>query len=496
MESIRTDSIKAEKVPEDATLNELPLLPRERIWGFWDHSAVNAGLAIATWAFLQGATVAYYVGAVEAITSVVIGYGVAVLLVALSPVLASAKYGVEQFVMLRSIFGAHGARIVLVGMSTIFAAAWTAILSIMLGHGVVNILNSAFGLELSKTGMAVSIVALITVLASWLALTRGPISVERVSKVVAPALLIVLVVLTVLIFTNLSWEELTAIPPLDPEENPHVSFMLAIELGIAGGFAWWPNMGNLARLTRNPRAAFWPNWIGIFFASVFAAVVGAFAALALNLTEPTDWFIPLAGTAFGIVCLVVIAGANVTAILSQGYGSMVALRSGGGKFFGRISWPLMGVFILGPAAILVFFPDALYNNYDRFLSWGAIFVAPLTGIGIADYFLLRRARVRVRELYKPIGESAFTYWHGYNPVAFIALAAGAVVYTLLLHPITYEPSAWFPYLTASMPSCIVGAVVYIVLTKLFTQRMGLGGYRLDVPASTGLVNLPQKHLTG
>ena len=486
---IHTETISAVRVPEDATLNELPLLPKERLWGFWDYSVVNVGLAIATWAFLQGATVAYYVGAAQAIASVVIGYGISVLLVALSPVLASAKYGVEQFVMLRSIFGHAGARLVMITTSTIFAAAWSAILAIMLGHGLVNIANTLFGIEISKTGAAVSVLGLIAIIASWAILARGPVSVERVSKIVAPALVIILVVIVVIIFTRVSWDELASIPALDPEQNPHVSFMVAVELGVAGGFAWWPNMGNLARLTRSSRAAFWPNWIGIFGASVFAAVVGSFAALLLKITEPTDWLVPLTGTVFGIIALVAIAFANVTAILSQGYGSMLALRSGGGKAFRHMTWPIMGVIILGPAGILVFFPGAVYDNYGRFLSWGAILVAPLVGIGIVDYFILRRTRVPVRELYKPVASSAVGYWHGWNPVAFISLAAGAVVYTLLLHPITYDPSALFPYTTASIPSCLVGGAVYRLLTKTITQPRGQGGYTLETPVSTGIVTL-------
>lgn len=483
---IETTSIKVPRVPEDATLNELPLLPRERIWGFWNHSWVNIGLAIATWAFLQGATVAYYVGAAQAIASVIIGYGISVLLVALAPVVPSAKYGVEQFVMLRTVFGHHGARLVMVTMSTIFAAAWAAILAIMLGHGVRNILNHAFGLEVSKSGAAVSVLAFIAIVASWAILSRGPVSVEQVSKIVAPLLLIILTAITVVIFTRISWADLASIPPLDPEENPATSFMIAIELGIAGGFAWWPNMGNLARLTDSARAAFWPNWLGIFFASVFAAVVGCFAALYLEITEPTDWLIPLLGTGFGIVAVIVVVFANITAILSQGYGSMVALRSGGGKFFQRMTWPLMCLVILGPAAGLVFFPDVLYNNYDRFLSWGAIFVAPLTGIGIVDFFILRKRKVKVRELYKPIRESAFRYYGGWNPYAFLALGVGALVYTLILHPITYVPSALFTYTTASIPSCLIGGLLYYLFTRFITQKRGMGGYDLEVPTSTGL----------
>ncbi|MFJ6564226.1 cytosine permease [Streptomyces sp. NPDC091412] len=471
------DAAAAIAPAEDGTLNDMPLLPRERIWGFWQYSSVNIGLSVATWAFLQGAACSYYVGAREAIVSIVIGYAISVLLVSLAPCLPSAKYGVEQFILLRSAFGINGARIVMIVMSTLFAAAWAAVLAIMLGHGLVNLFNELFGLSLGHDGAAVSAIGVITIVVAWLVLARGPVSVERVSTVVAPVLIVILLGMGVLIFTKTSWTDLTHVPALAPDPDSHTSFTLAIELGIAGGFAWWPNLGNLARLTTSPRAAFWPNWLGVFLASVVAAVVGAFAALALQITEPTDWMIPLGGAVLGAIALAAIAFANLTAILSQGYGSMVALRSGGGALFRSLPWPVMGVIILGPAAVLVLFPAAVYENYGRFLSWGAIFVAPLCAIQIVDFFFLRKTSVDVRELYEPTKSSVYGFWRGFNVVSFVAIAAGAATYALLLDPISYVPSEWFPYLTASIPSFAVAGITYLLLTKLVTMRMGQGGYQ-------------------
>ena len=38
-----------------------------------------------------------------------------------------------------------------------------------------------------------------------------------------------------------SLDELLAMPPLQPPfENPHVNFMIAVEINIAAGFSWWP----------------------------------------------------------------------------------------------------------------------------------------------------------------------------------------------------------------------------------------------------------------
>lgn len=461
---------------EDATLSDLPLVRSERIWGFWQYTWVNVGLAIATWAFLQGAAVAYYVGVREAIASIVVGYAVSILLVSLAPVLPCAKYGIEQFILLRSVFGTNGARVVMVAVSTIFAAAWAAVLAIMLGHGVVNLLNRLLGTSMGHAGPAVTVAAMVAIVVAWAILARGPVSVERVSAVVAPVLIVVLVGMVVIILTRTPWSTISELPSLGQEPDRRTNFMLAIELGIAGGFAWWPNLGNLARLSTGPRAAFWPNWLGVFLASVLAAVVGVLAALSLQSTEPTDWMIPLGGVVLGSIALVAIGLANLTAILSQGYGSMVALRSGGGRFFKALPWPVMGLAILGPAAVLVCFPATVYDNYGRFLSWGAIVVAPLCGVQIVDYFVLRRTRIDVRELYRPVGESVYGYWGGVNVMAFVAVVAGALTYSSLLHPIDYVPSALFVYTTASVPSFLVAASVHYVLARWVSRPLGMGGY--------------------
>ena len=428
-------------------------------------------------AFLQGAAVAYYVGLAQAIATIVIGYGISVLAVALAPCLPSVKYGIEQFVGLRSTFGEVGARIVMIAVSTVLAAAWSAVLAIMFGHGLVIVAGQLFGVELSQTGAAASILALVAILVSALILVRGPVSVETVCRILAPMLMAVLVGILIIVFTDNTWSELIALAPLGGvSEDGHLSFMLAVELSIAGGFAWWPNLGNLARLTRTSRAAFWPNWVGVFGASVIAAVVGSIAALSLQLDEPTQWFIPLAGVGIGMIALVIVCFANITAILSQGYASMVALKGGGGRLFRSAAWPWLVAAILGPAAILVFFPAAVYDNYGRFLSWGAIVLAPLCAVQIVDYFVLRGRRLSVRDLFLPVGESAYGYWRGVNYAAFASVAVGAVIYSLLLNPVTYEPTALFRYTTASVPAFLAAGLAHYVLTRGVVQRLGKGGY--------------------
>jgi NCS1 family nucleobase:cation symporter-1 len=126
----------------------------------------------------------------------------------------------------------------------------------------------------------------------------------------------------------------------------------------------------------------------------------------------------------------------------------------------------------------VFFPEAVYENYGRFVSWGAIVLAPLCAVQFVDYFILRHRHISVRALYQPIGESPYTYWRGINLAAFAAVAAGAGTYALLLNPLSYEPAPLFRYTTASLPAFAVAAAAHYLLTRLVVEPRGLGGYGL------------------
>ena len=89
--------VKPENHPrQEGAFSTMPVLREERIWGFWDFTAVNVGLAIATWAFLIGGTTALFVGARAGIAAIFIGNVIGVSLVALAPCIPSAKYGLEQ----------------------------------------------------------------------------------------------------------------------------------------------------------------------------------------------------------------------------------------------------------------------------------------------------------------------------------------------------------------------------------------------------------------
>ena len=134
-----------------AERGDAPILPSERLWGFWEFTYANSALAIATWAFLIGGSVGLFVGPKEGIAAIVIGNIIGVVLTALATTCMTGRYGVEQFVALRSQFGYNGTRLVYVLAVVVLTMGWLAVLAMMFGRSIDGLIALSDGGQASPT---------------------------------------------------------------------------------------------------------------------------------------------------------------------------------------------------------------------------------------------------------------------------------------------------------------------------------------------------------
>lgn len=460
-----------------AERGDAPLLPSERLWGFKEFTFANSALAIATWAFLIGGAVGLFVGPKEGIAAIVIGNILGVVLTALATTVMTGRYGVEQFTALRSQFGYNGSRLVYLLAVIVLTMGWLAVLAMMFGRSIDGLTALASGGTASPVGIKTAIAAVGAILLTWYIVARGPTSIKVFNMIVSPALVLLMAGMLWLIFRQHSFAELMAMEALDPPfEDSHLNFIIAIEVNMAAGFSWWPYIGNLARLTRNERTAFWPNLVGIFGAAVLGEIVGLLAAVSLGDSDPTIWMTMIAGVGFGVVALAFIAFANITSMANILYSANVGLRQVGTAGVRRIGWgTLLFGFCIVPLLLAVVFPQ-IYDGFFIFLVWTSALNSALAGIGIADYFFLRRQRLDLRALHGRQENGAYQFLGGFNPIGLFALLAGFVTYVWLFNPQTLENVEAFRYLTASLPSCAMAGLVHYVLTRLLANRPGWGNY--------------------
>ncbi|AHD02174.1 purine-cytosine permease family protein [Leisingera methylohalidivorans] len=460
-----------------AERGDAPLLPSERLWGFKEFTFANSALAIATWAFLIGGAVGLFVGPKEGIAAIVIGNIFGVVLTALATTVMTGRYGVEQFTALRSQFGYNGSRLVYLLAVIVLTMGWLAVLAMMFGRSIDGLTALASGGTASPIGIKTAIAAVGAILLTWYIVARGPTSIKVFNMIVSPALVLLMVGMLWLIFRQHSFAELMAMEALDPPfEDSKLNFIIAIEVNMAAGFSWWPYIGNLARLTRNERTAFWPNLVGIFGAAVLGEIVGLLAAVSLGDSDPTIWMTTIAGVGVGVAALGFIAFANITSMANILYAAIVGLRQVGTAGVRRIGWgTLLFGFCIVPLLLAVVFPQ-IYDGFFIFLVWTSALNSALAGIGIADYFFLRRQRLDLRALHGKQENGAYQFLGGFNPIGLFALLVGFVTYVWLFNPQTLDNVGAFRYLTASLPSCAMAGLVHYVLTRLLANRPGWGEY--------------------
>lgn len=465
-----------EDVSREATFGSLPVTPDERVWNHADFTWVNVGLAIATWAFLVGGATALMVGFAQGMLAMLIGNAIGVVIMLLASVVSSQRYGVEQYTILRSVFGFGGVAAIVFTIILFTEVGWSSLLSVMFGRAVSQVSGEAFGVSIDPNGLVVTAFALVAIFTAWVILAKGPLTIRFLNRIVAPGLAILTVGMIALLFVETSWTELLDAAPLAPFEDDALNFAIAVEFNLGVGFSWWPVMGSLARLTTTPRAAMWPAMIGLFGATFLAQAVGMAAALTLTDSDPTVWMIPLGGAWLGVLALLFVAFANLTSLASIVYSTCLALRQAGGRFLVGVPWPWLcaGFFVL--PAILAFFPGLLYDQFLLFVLWTGAFLAAICGTVIADYFLLRKQRIDLRGLYSHGAASPYHFTGGFNVAALVSVGLGALAFVLLYNPMTLETRGAFTLLTASVPAVVVAAVVHLVLTALIIRRAGQGGY--------------------
>jgi NCS1 family nucleobase:cation symporter-1 len=94
----------------------------------------------------------------------------------------------------------------------------------------------------------------------------------------------------------------------------------------------------------------------------------------------------------------------------------------------RISWRAGGM-IAAVGSVLIT-PWNLYNNPEVIhytLETLGAFIGPLFGVLIADYYLIRKQRVDVDEMFTMSRRGRYWYRNGYNPAAVLATAVGAII---------------------------------------------------------------------
>lgn len=476
------DKGAATEAVDTAMAESLPLLRGERTWSFVDVLSVKSGLAIATWAFLFGGTTAQFTGFVDGVVATFFGLTIGIVLLLVAVVQPSYRWGTEFFVHQRSVYGAGGVVLFVLVAVLVAVFMWASILATMVGRATVEITRTVSTTSDTEAGGLTTVVALLMLVVAWAILVRGSRGVRALNRLAAPALLVLALWLLVAILQKISLEGLLAAAPIAPVPDRAMNIMLVVELHIAAGLSWFALAGNLARYARTPQSAVWGSWIAYVMVGTLSEVVGLASALTLSSADPVAWMVPMVGPVAGVVLLALLAVANLSSLVGMVQGNAQTLVQHLGAGLQGLGWRrFTAVMLAGVAMLVVLAPAALYDHFYTLVAYLQALFAPAAGVAFADRVLLRGGFVDVRALYTTERGTAYHFWAGFNPTAFVALGAGAVTFLALFDPLAYTGTPVFLHLSATVPAFAVGALLHTLLTRWLVVPSGRGSYPQRVP---------------
>ncbi|TWG07910.1 NCS1 family nucleobase:cation symporter-1 [Saccharopolyspora dendranthemae] len=399
------------------------------------------------------------------------------------------KAGVPFPVMSRIAFGTRGAQIP-AAVRGIVAIAWfgiqTYLASSVLDALLVAIFPGLKGLE-DQSVLGLSLLGWITFLALWavqvLIVSYGMHVIRRYMAIAAPTTLITMLGLAVWMFSRADFSIATSTAqPLTGG---------AMWLQILQGAALWVviygtfvlNFCDFTRSAKSRQSIVLGNLVGIpvnmlFFAGIVVVLSGAqFKINGRVITSPTDivqtipntYLLALASLALIVLTIAVNLLANFVApiyVLVNLFPKQLNFRRAG---------------VVSAVIGLVILPWNLYDNpvvVNYFLGGLGALLGPLFGVIMADYWLIRRTRVNVPELYTEDVAGEYHYRRGYNPKAVGAfLPAAAIAVVLALVP-GFDSVAGFSWFIGA----ILGAVIYAIIAERKPDAQDVDGESLAVSA--------------
>ena len=409
---LRSDPHSIEPIPE-ADKDSTGL---QQMW-IW----AGANIAPINWA-LGALGIVLKLGLWETIAVVVLGNLVGCAIFAAFTVMGH-KTGVNQMVLSRSAFGRRGAYLPSL-LTFLMTLGWIGVNTYFPVKIAVAILGQ-FGIgDTWLTNFAVvTVVMIIQVLIG----IYGFYAIRTFEKYTVPVTVVIMLIMSILAWTRpgvVNWGHVTSLPPAD-----HFArlTLLMTAIGVGWGISWVTWASDYSRFVprRVPSSAvFWYSYIGMFIPTVWLAILGATVASTTLDTDPAKMVSAVFGGVTSIlVLLLVLHGPIATNILNVYSAALAALSMGL-----RVSRTAMALIagIVGYLVTIYFvFQPSFAKAFDNWMISLLLWMSPWAGVILADFFIVRRSRIEVDELYKEPARSAYGDVNWGTIVAFVAgLVAG------------------------------------------------------------------------
>ncbi|MFC2098919.1 NCS1 family transporter [Bacteroidota bacterium] len=329
------------------------------------------------------------------------------------------KYGIPYCIQARAGFGCRGSRIVEF-LRILPAIVWYGVATWLGATAFDGILETLTGF--TTPSMKYIYFFLFQVLQTYLAY-KGIKIIRGFTVLSSIVIFVVMIYMMITVFDEYGSQLQEA---LNSKANWGPQFFVALTACIGALATLMLNVSDLTRYLKKTKSGSWiGHLIGVFPPWFFVIFMGLVAGAALGEFDPIKAMMILTPTPIVLVILLVFIilsqfTTNLTLnimppalvfmeVLKMPWGKAVILTS----ILGLISCPW---FILGNQEV-----------FYGFIGYYSAFFGPLLGVMLADYYVIRKKRFNVEQLY--VNDSTGKYWYsgGYNMAGIIAMFAGGFI---------------------------------------------------------------------
>ena len=442
-----------------------PIPLSRRTWGIYNYASlwVAMSVCIPTYMLASG-LIAGGMSWSEAIATILLGN-----LIVLIPMLlnahAGAKYGIPFPVFVRASFGVRGANIPAV-LRALVACGWFGIQTWIGGQAIYSMLKIMWPAAASMSGGV-----WICFLAFWVlnivVIWRGIETIKFLEGIGAPFMLgIGLLLLWWITGKAGGFGPVLSAPSKFRTSAEFIRFFIPSLTGMVGFWATVAlNIPDFTRYAKSQRAQALGQALGLPIAMTLYSFIGVAVTSASAVLFGEAIWDPV--TLLGKFNQPVVAFIALIALLIATLNTNVAANvvSPSNDFSNlnprRISFRTGGL-ITGVVGIMMM-PWKLLSDFSSYIFGWLVgysgLLGPIAGVMIADYFLIRRSRLKLDDLYRRNG--AYEYDGGINIRAVVALTAGIVVALLGL----VVPALRLLYDYAWFVGFGVAGAVYVILMQ-------------------------------
>ncbi len=422
-------------------------VPREqRSFGFLDNFAIWFGADMGIAVFWAGALLTPSLSLRDALIAIIIGHVVGNLLMGLVG-LMGARTGVPTMVLVRGALGVRGSYLPSI-LNYIQLVGWTAVMIVVAARAMDTVYTGLVGGDSPYILWAILFGAAVTL---WTIV--GPERWKPLEKIAVALLLVLSAWLVYVVTTRFDFWELFNRPGLGG-----ISFWIGLDLVIAMPISWIPLIADYARFSRSLGGCFWGIYIGHFVGSGLCYFLGALTNVAAGLPDPIAI---IAAYGLGIPAMLIILFSTTTTTFLDIYSAAITFKNVVSK--ASVKKQVLVVGTLGTGIALLFPPE----QYEWFLLFiGGAFTS-LAAIMLADFFLVKRGYDAYELLRK---EGSYWYFKGVNVRAVAVWAFGFIFYMLLAASslLGVEVPVFShiaEVLGCSLPTLAVTVVLYLALSS-------------------------------